>query len=54
MNIRSTLALILLLPLTALLSNCASSGASYKEPMLSAAGFKVKQPETANQISLYN
>ena len=54
MNTRSILALVLLLPLTALLTNCASSGASYKEPMLSAAGFKVKTPETAQQIALYN
>lgn len=54
MTIRSILALVLLLPLAGLLSSCASSSASYKEPMLSAAGFKVKKPETAQQISLYN
>ena len=42
-----------LLLLAAVLSGCASMGASSTEPLLSAAGFHVRTPETAAQRSIY-
>jgi hypothetical protein len=38
----------------ALLSNCASMGASSTEPLLSAAGFVSRTPQNAKQQELYN
>lgn len=35
------------------LTGCASTGASSTEPLLSAAGFRVKTPETATQREIY-
>ena len=54
MKLRSLLAVLVMAPLSVLLTNCASSGASSTEPLLSAAGFKVKSPETAEQKALYD
>lgn len=41
-------------PLSVLLTSCSSTSASSTEPLLSAAGFKVKTPETAEQKALYD
>ena len=38
---------------TGLLTGCASMSASSTEPLLSAAGFRVRTPETAAQKSIY-
>ena len=50
------LQILVLLPLLALpvFTGCASMGASGTEPMLSAAGFRVKSPETKLQRELYD
>ncbi|MEK7952414.1 hypothetical protein [Luteolibacter soli] len=52
---KSFLAIILtaLIPLSGLLTSCASMGASSTEPLLSAAGFHVKTPETSAQKAIY-
>jgi hypothetical protein len=42
-----------LLAATGLLTSCASMGASSTEPLLSAAGFRVRTPETAAQKAIY-
>ena len=42
-----------LLPATALMTGCASMSASSTEPLLSAAGFRVRTPETAAQKAIY-
>lgn len=46
-------AIFILSPLAALFTSCSSMGASGTEALLSAAGFKVKSPETAQQRDLY-
>jgi len=38
---------------TGLVTGCASMGASSTEPLLSAAGFRARTPETAAQKSIY-
>ena len=53
MNPIRILILALLAGATALLSACASTGASTTEPLLSAAGFRVRTPETAAQKQIY-
>jgi hypothetical protein len=42
-----------LLAATGLLTSCASMGASSTEPLLSAAGFRVRTPETSAQKTIY-
>lgn len=44
---------IILLLATIVLSGCASMGSSNTKSMLSAAGFRVKTPETGKQKELY-
>ena len=48
-----TIILTGLIPLTGLVAGCASMSASSTEPLLSAAGFRVRTPETAAQKSIY-
>lgn len=43
----------LLLTIAAVLTGCASMSASSTEPLLSAAGFRVRTPETAAQKEIY-
>lgn len=43
----------LLLSGSALMSGCASMGASSTEPLLSASGFRVRTPETPAQKAIY-
>lgn len=51
-----SLKFLLLLPLLVLpfFASCANMGASSTEPLLSAAGFRVKTPETKLQRELYD
>jgi hypothetical protein len=44
---------LLTLALGPAFTGCASMGASSTEPLLSAAGFRVKTPETATQKEIY-
>ena len=48
--------LILLLPLiaAALFTSCASTGSSGTEQLLSAAGFRIKSPETLEQQKIFD
>ena len=48
-----TIILTGLIPLTGLVAGCASISASSTGPLLSAAGFRVRTPETAAQKSIY-
>lgn len=52
-TIRRLLLLVLLSATGPFLSGCASMGAAGTEPLLSAAGFRVKTPENAAQREIY-
>lgn len=52
-TLRRLLAFVLLLATGPILSGCASMGAASTEPLLSAAGFRVKTPENARQREIY-
>jgi hypothetical protein len=52
-QLRRLLAFVLLLAAGPALTGCASMGASSTEPLLSAAGFRVKTPENARQREIY-
>ena len=52
-ELRRLLAFVLLLAAGPVLTGCASMGASSTEPLLSAAGFRVKTPENARQREIY-
>ena len=54
MKFRSLFAILLLASSSLFLNSCSSMSASSTEPLLSAAGFKVKTPETAEQKALYD
>lgn len=45
---------LILAPITASLTSCASMNASSTEPLLSASGFKPKMPSTDKQKELYD
>ena len=53
MNSRRLFLSLLILVIVPVLTGCASMGASSTEPLLSAAGFRVKTPETATQKEIY-
>lgn len=52
-SLRRLLTFVLLLATGPVLTGCASMGASRTEPLLSAAGFRVKTPENARQREIY-
>lgn len=52
-ELRRLLAFVLLLAAGPVFTGCASMGASSTEPLLSAAGFRVKTPENARQREIY-